>query len=184
MSGMKPLHYTNRESLIYRTAVGISKASYVTVEGVYFRRFRIFRYKCANYHQQAIITRYLTCNPRLEAGVDLKQLASLLTISDKESWCKKLRDWHDKWGLFLKEKTHNPETNRWHYTHRRLRSAYRSLKSHSEYLFTYLEYPELHMPNTTNSLEGCFSNLSSKLRNHPGLKMDKKIKITDHFLTK
>ena len=40
------------------------------------------------------------------------------------------------------------------------------------------------MPNTTNSLEGCFSNLNSKLRNHPSLKMDIKIKITDHILTK
>jgi len=149
-----------------------------------FQAFSHFPIQMCHYHQQAIVTRYLTRNPHLEAGVELKQLASLLTTSDKESWCNKLRDWYDKWEIFLKEKTYNTETNRWHYTHRRLRSAYRSLKSHTEYLFTYLEYPELHMPNTTNSLEGCFSNLKSKLRNHPGLKMDRKLKITDHFLTK
>ncbi len=150
-----------------------------------FQAFSHFPIQMCHYHQQAIVTRYLTCNPRLEAGVELKQIASSLTTSDKESWCCKLQQWHDKWEHFLKEKTYCLETKRWHYTHKRLRSAYRSLKkNNTDYLFTYLEYPELSIPNTTNSLEGCFSNLDSKLRNHSGLKMSRKIKITDYFLTK
>ena len=93
-----------------------------------FQAFPHFPIQMCHYHQQAIITRYLTRNPRLEAGLELKQLASLLTTSDKESWCNKLLDWHDKWKLFLKEKTYNPETNRWHYTHRRFTQCIQKFK--------------------------------------------------------
>lgn len=149
-----------------------------------FQAFSTYPIQMCHFHQQTIIRRYLTQNPRSEAARELKQLSLQLTTIDKESWCYTLQQWHDKWELVLKEKTHDPETKRWHYTHKRLRSAYRSLKTNTEYLFTYLKYPELHMPNTTNSLEGSFSNLESKIRNHPGLRMERKIKITDHFLTK
>jgi len=149
-----------------------------------FQAFPNFPIQMCHYHQQAIVTRYLTSNPRLEAGIELKRMASSLTTSNQESWCHYLQQWHDKWKLFLKEKSYSPETNRWHFTHRRLRSAYRSLKSNTDYLFTYLKYPELRIPNTTNSLEACFSNLDTKLRNHSGLKMGRKIKIIDHFLSK
>jgi hypothetical protein len=149
-----------------------------------FQAFSRFPIQMCHSHQQAIVKRYLTSNPRLEAGVELKRIASLLTTSDKESWCYRLQQWHDKWAVFLKEKTYNPEANKWHYTHRRLRSAYKSMKSNSDYLFTYLKYPELHIPNTTNSLEACFTNLDTKLRIHSGLKMTRKIKIADYFLAK
>ncbi len=149
-----------------------------------FQAFPNFPIQMCHYHQQAILRRYLTSNPRLEAGVELKRISSSLTTSNKEFWCNKLQQWHDKWEVFLKEKSFNPETHRWHYTHKRLRSAYRSLKSNTDYLFTYLENPELHIPNTTNSLEACFSNLDTKLRNHNGLKMGRKIKIADYFLSK
>ena len=32
------------------------------------------------------------------------------------------------------------------------------------YLFKYLEYTDLDIPNTTNSLEGFFSNLKNKVK--------------------
>jgi len=65
-----------------------------------------------------------------------------------------------------------------------LRSAYRSLKTNLPYLFTYLEYPDLDIPNTTNSLEGTFSNLKTKLRIHSGIKEWRKRKIIDEILSK
>ncbi|MCD6337641.1 MAG: hypothetical protein J7M01_05360, partial [Candidatus Marinimicrobia bacterium] len=83
-----------------------------------------------------------------------------------------------------KERTTNPVTGKWHYTHKRLRSAYRSLRANTPYLFTCQNYPELNIPNTTNPLEGIFAELKTKLRNHAGIKDEMKIKLTDHFLSK
>ncbi|MCD6337108.1 MAG: hypothetical protein J7M01_02610, partial [Candidatus Marinimicrobia bacterium] len=66
----------------------------------------------------------------------------------------------------------------------RLRSAYRSLRANTPYLFTCQNYPELKIPDTTNSLDGSFTNLESKLSNHQGIKDHMKIMLTDHFWAK
>jgi len=122
-----------------------------------------------HFHQVAIIKRYLTSKPKLQASIELWKVALTLTKSDEKIFSKQLDNWHQKWGLFLKEKTINPITNRGFYTHKRVRSAYRSLKTNLPYLFTYQKYPELNIPNTTNSLDGSFNNLKTLLRNHQGL---------------
>ena len=149
-----------------------------------FKAFPGIPMQMCHFHQQAILRRYLTKNPRLEAHIELKELGSTLTSIDKESWVYALDYWHQKWQNYLKEKTVDPLTSKWHYTHKKLRSAYRSLKTHTPYLFTFQDYPDLKIPNTTNSLDGSFTNLKSKLRNHSGLKRERKIQFTNHFLTK
>lgn len=135
-------------------------------------------------HQVAIIRRYITKNPRLEAGKEMREISLLLTISGKKEFTIMLDSWYKRWKSFLMEKTYNEEKGIWHYTHRRLRSAYRSLKSNMPYLFTYLEYPDLDIPNTTNSIEGIFSNLKTKLRVHAGIKKKRKINLIDEILGK
>jgi hypothetical protein len=40
------------------------------------------------------------------------------------------------------------------------------LKRHLPYLFVFEDYKELMIPNTTNALDGQFSDLKNKLRNH------------------
>lgn len=147
-----------------------------------FNAFGQIPVQMCQYHQTAIITRYITKKPRLQAGVELRELIFLLTKTDKESFIGGLNEWHKKWKRFLKEKTTNPDTGKWHYTHRRIRSAYRSLKSNLPYLFTWYDYKELKIPNTTNSLEGTFSNLKTKLRVHSGLKELRKKKVIDEIL--
>ena len=137
-----------------------------------------------HFHQQAITRRYLTQNPRAEASRELRVLSLQLKYIDEESWIFTLDHWHKKWVSYLKEKTVNPITGKWHYTHKRLRSAYRSLRANTPYLFTYQNYPDLNIPNTTNPLEGIFSELKTKLRNHAGIKDEMKIKLTNHFLSK
>ncbi|MCH7536016.1 MAG: hypothetical protein IH948_09825, partial [Bacteroidetes bacterium] len=92
-----------------------------------FNAFGQIPVQMCQYHQTAIITRYITKKPRLQAGVELRELMLLLTKTDKESFTGGLDEWYKKWKCFLKEKTINPDTGKWHYTHRRLRSAYRSL---------------------------------------------------------
>ncbi len=135
-----------------------------------------------HFHQKAIITRYLTRRPRLEAGAELRDLVHSLCDENEKVFTLELAAWHEKWREFLAERTINPETDKWHYTHKRLRSAYRSLKSNLPYLFTYKIHPELNIPNTTNGLEGSFSYLKDLLRVHRGLKTDLKHKFIDSVL--
>lgn len=137
-----------------------------------------------HFHQKQIIQRYLTNNSRLEAGIELKKIVDKLCRTDDDTFARELKQWHGKWIDFLKERTTDPETGRWHYTHKRIRSAYRSLNNNLPYLFTYKKYPELNIPNTTNSLDGSFSHLKGKLRIHRGLKEPIKRKIIEHFLDK
>lgn len=135
-----------------------------------------------HFHQMKIVTKYLTKTPILKANIDLRHLALKLTKTDKESFCGWLNEWHEKYDAFLKEKTLNPETNRYHYTHRRTRSAYFSLKRNIDYLFTFYDHLELNIPNTNNSLEGYFSYLKKKVNIHNGLRKDREIKLIFYLL--
>jgi len=130
-----------------------------------------------HFHQKQIIKRYLTSRPKLEASKELKTIVNTLTSTDEETFIKELEVWHTTWESFLKEKTVNEETGKWHYTHKRLRSAYRSLKTNLPYLFTFERYSELHIPNTTNSLDGWFNRLKSLLNVHRGLNKKRRNKI-------
>lgn len=135
-----------------------------------------------HFHQTQIIQRYLTKNPKLEASKELKKIIETLTQTDEDTFTKTLNSWHDKWKDFLKEKTIHPITGRWSFTHRKLRSAYRSLNTNLPYLFTYQKYPQLHIPNTTNQLEGFFSYLKGLLNVHRGLIRKRKVKLIDTIL--
>lgn len=133
------------------------------------------------FHQVAIITRYLTRKPKLQAAKELRELALLLSKTDKESFEGGLETWHTKWEIFLNERSKD-NTGKSRYTHRRLRSAYRSLKTNLPWLFTWYDKPELNIPNTTNAIDGHFADLKNKLRNHNGLSLVRKMKFIDEFL--
>lgn len=137
-----------------------------------------------HFHQIAIMTRYLTTRPKLPAGQTLRRIALQITRSNEDEISELLDGWYNEWKEFLKEKTFNPETKHWFYTHKRLRSAYRSLKRNLPILYTYQKYPELKIPNTTNSLDGTFSHLKDMLRIHRGLKKNRKLKVIDEILSK
>ena len=130
-----------------------------------------------HFHQKQIIKRYITDRPRLEASKELKLIVATLTKTDEQTLTHELEQWYTKWEVFLKERTTDIETGRWHFTHKRLRSAYRSLKTNLPYLFTYQRYPELHIPNTTNSLDGWFNRLKSLLHVHRGLSKIRRNKV-------
>lgn len=134
------------------------------------------------FHQSAIIRRYLTKNPKLQASKDLMKVVDLMTYTDKESFVGALGNWYEKWEDFIKERTINPVTSKSNYKHKKLRSAYNSLKNNLEKLFTWYDYYELGIPNTTNAIDGHFSDLKNKLRNHNGLSLDRKKKFIDEFL--
>lgn len=144
--------------------------------------FRDIPIQMCQFHQKQIMVRYLTSRPKLEAGKELKNIVSILTETNEYDLSKVLNCWYEKWELFLKQKTTNPETGRWFYTHKRIRSAYRSLKNNLPYLFTYQKYPELKIPNTTNSLDGYFSRLKGLLNVHHGLNFERKKRLIIEIL--
>lgn len=137
-----------------------------------------------HFHQITIMTRYLTTRPKLPAGQTLRRIALRIPKSNEDEMNILLADWHRQWKEFLREKTRNPLTKRWFYTHKRLRSAYRSIIRNLPILYTYQKYPELKIPNTTNSLDGTFSHLKDMLRIHRGLKKNRKLKVIDEILSK
>jgi len=137
-----------------------------------------------HFHQKQIITRYLTNNPKLEAGIELKKINTTLCETNESDFTSVLDAWYDRWSSFLKERTVDPATGRWHYTHKRLRSAYRSLRLNLPFLFTYQKHPELNIPNTTNSLDGCFAYLKELVRVHRGSSKSLRHKIIEEILWK
>jgi len=146
--------------------------------------FRDIPIQMCHFHQMQIMTRYLTTRPKTVAGQVLRHIALCISKSNFNDINDALKLWHEQYGDFLKEKTHNPETKRWFYTHKRLRSAYRSITRNLPLLYTYQKYPGLKIPNTTNSLDGTFSHLKDMLRIHRGLKRNRKLKLINEFLSK
>ena len=133
-----------------------------------------------NFHQVATIRRYLTKKPKMQASQELWSHVLLLKNTDKESFEGGLNDWHIKWSDFLNERKIDAKgKNR--YVHKRLRSAYRSLKTNLPWLFTWYDNLGLNIPNTTNAIDGHFADLKNKLRNHNGLSLERKKKFIDEF---
>ena len=134
------------------------------------------------FHQVKTVTTYLTRNPKTEAAKALYKLVLTLKNSKKAAFQTALDEWYNKYSDFLNERTTNEETGKSHYTHKKLRSAYLSLKRNMAYLFTFEDYPALHIPNTTNLLDGRFADLKQKLGCHRGMKKDNKVRfIKDYF---
>jgi len=133
------------------------------------------------FHQVAIIRRYLTKNPRMPAAIELKEISAMMAKTDKESFAGSLEEWFIRWKTFLEERSINEENGKTFYSHKRLRSAYRSLKTNQKWLFTWYDHPELNIPNTTNAIDGHFADLKNKLRNHNGLSKERKKKFINEF---
>jgi hypothetical protein len=144
--------------------------------------FKSIPIQMCQFHQSAIIRRYLTKKPKLKASQELMEVVDLMTITDKESFEGALGLWFEKWKSFLNERTINSLTKKTTFTHKKLRSAYNSLKNNLPWLFTWYDHFELNIPNTTNAIDGHFSDLKNKLRNHNGLSEKRKMKFINEFL--
>ena len=137
------------------------------------------------FHQIKIIVRHLTRKPKIPAAQALRDLSLTLTETTQAAFEAALKRWYEQYAAFLNERSVNEETGHSHYTHKRLRAAYNSLKRHLPWLFTRERFPELCIPNTTNLLEGKFSEMKQLLRCHRGLKKESKLRfIKDYFSKK
>lgn len=163
----------------------ILKAAVVDGRRGFLKVFEGMPVQICQFHQIKIVGRYLTSRPKTEAGKELLALVLTLTKTDEATFSTALIAWHESWKDFISQKTVSTFENgktKWHYTHKNVRSAYRSLATNLSGLFTYQKYPELNIPNTTNSLDGSFSALKKKLGVHHGLRCDRRYKVVSKLL--
>jgi hypothetical protein len=179
----------NETNQLYADGITHLKNKGFTIEAIVcdgrkglFKLFSDIPMQMCQFHQTAIITRYLTRKPKIQAGKELRELTLSLAKSDKERFIGGLNQWHTKWESFLNERTKDTATGKNRYKHKKLRSAYRSLKTNLPWLFTWYDHKELNIPNTTNAIDGHFADLKNKLRNHNGLSLKRKQKFIDGFL--
>ena len=137
------------------------------------------------FHPIKIIVRHLTRKPKSQAAQTLRALSLTLTETTQAAFEAALKRWYEQYAAFLNKRSVNEKTGHSHYTHKRLRAAYNSLKRHLPWLFTCERFPNLGIPNTTNLLEGKFSEIKQFLQCHRGLKKESKLRfIKDYFSKK
>jgi hypothetical protein len=141
-------------------------------------RFPHVPIQLCHFHQAQIVRRYTTNNPKTDCGKALKQLMTLLATSEEYDFSQRLEAIRAEYHEFLKEKNETEQ-----FIHRRLRSAFRSLKSNLPYLFTYKKYPALAIPNTTNSCDGSFAHWKQKIKIHSGMFHHRRNKMIDFLLS-
>ena len=135
-----------------------------------------------HFHQAQIVRRYTTQNPKVVAGHDLLELVRTLTFTTEHVFAHRLSIFVDIYRNFLNEKTTNLLTGESFYTHKKLRSAVRSLQIHIHMLFTFERYPTLNISTTTNTLESHFSHIKDIVRIHRGLSLPLKQKMIHTIL--
>jgi hypothetical protein len=138
-------------------------------------------FQFCHFHARKNITKYLTRKPKTEAGEELLLIMKHLAYFTERTWNEALDTWQQRHADFLKEKTVHPNGT-WSYTHRKLRSALRSMRRVSHLLFTYQQYPALKIPKTTNTLEGHFAHIKVRVRCHRGISTQRKVKLVATIL--
>ena len=101
-----------------------------------------------------------------------------LTEVDYDVFESRLTSLREQYHGFLIERNEQGQ-----FKHRRLRSAFRSLKSNLPYLFTYKKHPNLNIPNTTNSCDGSFAHWKQKVKIHRGIRKERRNKMINFLLT-
>jgi hypothetical protein len=144
--------------------------------------FKDIPVQICQFHQMKTVTKYLTRRPETLAGQELRSIMLTLSRTTEDVFTRLLLKWKEEWNEFIFDKTYVTGTKHWYYTHKKVRGAYLSLERNLPYLFTYLKYPELNIPNTTNSLDGSFSHLKDKIKIHHGLRRDRRYKMIQEIL--
>jgi hypothetical protein len=134
------------------------------------------------YHQWQIVRRALTTRPKLESHRVLLAIARLIAKSTEAQMHSMLAEFEETYRTELNEKHVCSHCGKPVYTHRKLRSAYRSLTTNLPFLYTYQKFSDLHIPNTTNSLDGTWNALKTHVNVHRGLRLDRRFKVIRAYL--
>jgi hypothetical protein len=157
----------------------------ITIDGKrgLYKALEAYPIQMCHFHQKRIIQRYITKHPKLQASKDLQKIMYKLTSTNETIFSKKLVTWYETYKDFLNEKTLNESTGKEYFTHAKLVSAYKSLRTNLPYLFTYKKHKHLNIQNTTNGLDGgVFSPMKKLLKIHNGFTKSLKLKMVDDYL--
>lgn len=114
---------------------------------------------------------WLTRKPKLEPAQELrriiKELHKITTHEQCSQWIKQLSDWYNVYKDFVNQKTVNPQTGRYWFTHKSIRKAFTHINRALPNMFHYLDNPNI--PKTTNGLESFFGHLKCNVAIHRGL---------------
>ncbi len=146
--------------------------------------FKDIPVQICQFHQLRIARRKLTLRPETDAGKELLHITFGIAKSTETNFKKELTSWFARYESFINERTYTLGCKRWRHTHARVRSAYRSLIKNLPHLFIYQKYPEIPIPNTTNSLDGYWSYLKNLLSAHQGKTKDRIKKLVTEILRK
>lgn len=113
------------------------------------------------FHQQKVITIYITKKPKLEQNKELRDIAIHLGKLSLEGILTRLDSRYIRNKDRLSEKNQNKKS-----VHERTLKAYRSLKNNLKFLYVYETHPDLQLPQTNNSLEAINSHLKTKSSVH------------------
>lgn len=137
-------------------------------------------YQMCQVHMKRLVVKGTTQNPQTEAGQVLLALTKSLRHVDSQTFNRRLDAYVEKYRDFLNEKTTNPVTEEWFWTHEPVRQAARGLLRHRRHLFTFEQ--NKNIPKTTNSLEGRFSHVEDCVGAHRGLSRPHKQRVLHSIL--
>ena len=145
-----------------------------------FEELASYKIQMCQFHMKQIVRRYLTRHPKLLAARELNDLVGNLTKEKRDGFERRFQQWKAKWTGTL-DKRSFLKSGKTQFTHRRLRSAMRSVEFYLPYLFTY-QMPECSgMPNTNNKIEGTFTDLKKNLNNHSGMSEENRKRFISGF---
>jgi hypothetical protein len=147
-----------------------------------FKSFSGYHVQMCQFHMKQIVRRYLTLNPRMLAGRDLKTLVDKLHLIHEADFRTEYQAWKEKWKDTLAHRSLHKD-GKMHYTHRRLRAVMNSIDFYLPYLFTYQREDCIGMPNTNNKIEGTFTDLKKNLNNHSGLTQENRKRFINGFFS-
>lgn len=131
-----------------------------------------------HFHLVQNISRYTTKRPKTGCGKELRELVLRLKQSSEEEFTKKYNELKERYKEFLKERNESGE-----FKHKRLRSAFNTIKRQLPYLYTFEKFPHLKIEKTTNSCDGYFSHLKAKVNIHRGISTRRKIQMIIKLLS-
>lgn len=129
------------------------------------------------FHQQKVITKYITKNPKLEPNIELRDIAMHLGKLSLEWITMRLESRYIRNKNRLSEKNQNKKS-----VHERTLKAYKSLKNNLQYLYMFEKFSKLGLPQTNNSLEAINSHLKTKSSIHRWLSEERKHQFASYYL--
>lgn len=160
---------------------GISLLGIVTDgKDSFFHSFGDIPIQMCHFHMAHILRKYLTKNPTLECNKQLWKIWYERKKYTRQSFSIVLLKWYLKYSHELVEVYINTDTNTCEYSKQRTLNAYKSLRRFLPYLYTYKI--SKWIPTTNNSCEGVNSDLKNKMRNHNGLRWDRRAKVIHFYL--